>query len=363
MLTKAELQEKREPQDAWANLVYEGLWFSPLRKAIDAFVDATQEQVDGRGAGRAPRRRPRRQGGARRRRSTPRLASYGAGDTFPHEAAEGFIRIMSLETELAAARARKGGGGMTLWAGRVARRSRPRSGLPAGGRRGAAPVRLRGDARPRAATHAAGLLADASARGRARSSGSAGGQRCVADRRGRALGDRAAARRRRPQDPCRTLAQRPGRRGVAAVRRRRCAEARGDRRARAGCSTAEPEATRSMPGYTHLQRAQPVTLGHHLLAWVEMLERDRPVRRRRAGGAEPARLGRARRFDAAAPAPPNPMRGTRSTPWPTATSRSTTCTRRRRFSHLSRIGEELVTLVRPRSSASRLPRTRRPARR
>lgn len=30
-----------------------------------------------------------------------------------------------------------------------------------------------------------------------------------------------------------------------------------------------------MPGYTHLQRAQPVTLGHHLLAYVEMLQRDK----------------------------------------------------------------------------------------
>ena len=29
-----------------------------------------------------------------------------------------------------------------------------------------------------------------------------------------------------------------------------------------------------MPGYTHLQRAQPVTMGHHLLAYVEMLNRD-----------------------------------------------------------------------------------------
>src|SRR5262249_23748489 len=29
-----------------------------------------------------------------------------------------------------------------------------------------------------------------------------------------------------------------------------------------------------MPGYTHLQRAQPVLLGHHLLAYVEMFERD-----------------------------------------------------------------------------------------
>jgi argininosuccinate synthase len=31
------------------------------------------------------------------------LASYGTGETFPHEAAEGFIRIASLETELLAA--------------------------------------------------------------------------------------------------------------------------------------------------------------------------------------------------------------------------------------------------------------------
>jgi argininosuccinate synthase len=34
------------------------------------------------------------------------LASYGTGETFPHEAAEGFLRIASLEAELAAARAR-----------------------------------------------------------------------------------------------------------------------------------------------------------------------------------------------------------------------------------------------------------------
>ena len=30
-----------------------------------------------------------------------------------------------------------------------------------------------------------------------------------------------------------------------------------------------------MPGFTHLQSAQPITLGHHLLAYVEMLGRDR----------------------------------------------------------------------------------------
>ena len=38
---------------------------------------------------------------------------------------------------------------------------------------------------------------------------------------------------------------------------------------------AETHAGAIMPGFTHLQPAQPVTLGHHLLAWVEMLARDR----------------------------------------------------------------------------------------
>jgi len=37
---------------------------------------------------------------------------------------------------------------------------------------------------------------------------------------------------------------------------------------------AEREADSIMPGFTHLQVAQPVTFGHHMLAWVEMLDRD-----------------------------------------------------------------------------------------
>ncbi len=37
---------------------------------------------------------------------------------------------------------------------------------------------------------------------------------------------------------------------------------------------AEREAETIMPGFTHLQAAQPVTFGHHMLAWNEMLERD-----------------------------------------------------------------------------------------
>ncbi len=47
------------------------------------------------------------------------------------------------------------------------------------------------------------------------------------------------------------------------------------RRLQAGLlDVAEREAETIMPGFTHLQTAQPVTFGHHLLAWVEMLMRD-----------------------------------------------------------------------------------------
>ncbi len=52
-----------------------------------------------------------------------------------------------------------------------------------------------------------------------------------------------------------------------------------------------------MPGFTHLQTAQPVTFGHHLMAYVEMMARDRgrfaDARRRLERIA--ARLGGARR--------------------------------------------------------------------
>jgi len=54
---------------------------------------------------------------------------------------------------------------------------------------------------------------------------------------------------------------------------------------------AEAEAETLMPGYTHMQRAQPVTLGHHLLAWVEMLERDLVRFSAAAASARPSPLG------------------------------------------------------------------------
>jgi len=46
-----------------------------------------------------------------------------------------------------------------------------------------------------------------------------------------------------------------------------------------------------IPGYTHLQRAQPVYASHHLLAWVEMLERDRTRLSEVAGKANECPLG------------------------------------------------------------------------
>jgi argininosuccinate lyase len=63
--------------------------------------------------------------------------------------------------------------------------------------------------------------------------------------------------------------------------------------ARALLRRAEEEAETPMPGYTHLQRAQPVTVGHHLLAWVEMLERDLARFRFAAAQAAPSPLGAA----------------------------------------------------------------------
>ncbi len=61
--------------------------------------------------------------------------------------------------------------------------------------------------------------------------------------------------------------------------------------ARALLDVADREKDTLMPGYTHLQRAQPVTLGHHLLAWVEMLDRDRRRFRFAASEAAASPLG------------------------------------------------------------------------
>ncbi len=107
VLTKAELDAKRELEPKWATLVYEGLWFSPVREAYDAFFAATQRWVNGEvrislqpGAAVVSGRR------SEHALYAEALSSYGTGETFPHDAAEGFLRIAALEVELAAARER-----------------------------------------------------------------------------------------------------------------------------------------------------------------------------------------------------------------------------------------------------------------
>jgi argininosuccinate lyase len=72
-----------------------------------------------------------------------------------------------------------------------------------------------------------------------------------------------------------------------------CTEAIGaiERLAGTVLDLADTEVKTPMPGYTHLQRAQPVTFGHHLLAWVEMLDRDRARFRFAAEQARPSPLG------------------------------------------------------------------------
>jgi len=107
VLTRDEARLKRPLEQRWTEIVYEGRWFSPAREAIDAFVDSTQKLVTGE-----VRVELRPNAAVVTGRRSPHLlyaaelASYGAGETFPHEAAEGFIRISALETELHAARAR-----------------------------------------------------------------------------------------------------------------------------------------------------------------------------------------------------------------------------------------------------------------
>jgi argininosuccinate synthase len=90
----------------YADLVYNGLWFTPTREALDAFVDKVQERVTGTVRLKLFRSDCRVVG-----RKSPfglyehTLATYDAGDTFDQSAAEGFIKIFGLPVETAARKA------------------------------------------------------------------------------------------------------------------------------------------------------------------------------------------------------------------------------------------------------------------
>jgi len=126
-----------------------------------------------------------------------------------------------------------------------------------------------------------------------------------------------------------------------------CVEAVAAIRSLAGAilDRAAEETDTPLPGYTHLQRAQPLTVGHHLLAWVEMLDRDRTRFRFAAEQARPSPLGSAAVAGSSLELPPPPGPRTRN---------SVDAVGDRDFAldylyacavlgtHLSRIGEELV---------------------
>src|SRR5919112_1681383 len=90
-------------EQRWTELVYDGLWFSPLRQALDQFVDASQQYVTGD-------IRMRLHGG----RAVPTgrrgegslydfdLATYDTGDVFDQSLAKGFVQLWGLPSRIAA---------------------------------------------------------------------------------------------------------------------------------------------------------------------------------------------------------------------------------------------------------------------
>jgi argininosuccinate synthase len=96
---------KRQVEQRWTELVYDGLWFSPLKHALDAFIAQTQEHVSGDirmtlQGGRAVVT-GRRSGSALYDYS---MATYDAGDTFDQSLAKGFVELWGLPSKMAAIR-------------------------------------------------------------------------------------------------------------------------------------------------------------------------------------------------------------------------------------------------------------------
>ena len=96
---------KRTVAQRWGELVYDGLWFSPLKNALDRFVADSQEHVTGEirmtlHGGRAV---------VNGRRSASslydfNLATYDEGDTFDQGLAKGFVQLWGLPSKIAAKR-------------------------------------------------------------------------------------------------------------------------------------------------------------------------------------------------------------------------------------------------------------------
>ena len=97
------MREKARLEPRYAELVYDGLWFSPLRAALDAFVESSQQSVTGEVRLRLEPGRCYVVG-----RRAPRglydyeLATYDERDAFRHEDAAGFVRLWGLGLETVA---------------------------------------------------------------------------------------------------------------------------------------------------------------------------------------------------------------------------------------------------------------------
>jgi argininosuccinate synthase len=106
MTVERELRRfKRSVEQRWAELVYDGLWFSPLKRALDAFIESAQRNVTGDV-------RMRLHGGravptGRRGDATlydHDLATYDTGDQFDQSLARGFVQLWGLPSRIAAQR-------------------------------------------------------------------------------------------------------------------------------------------------------------------------------------------------------------------------------------------------------------------
>jgi len=109
-LEREVLHYKLGIEQKWAELVYNGQWFSPLKEALDGFVESTQNLVTG-----DVRLRFYKGSCVTVGRRSPyslydyNLATYDAADTFDHKAAKGFIDLWGLPTKVWARQRRKVG--------------------------------------------------------------------------------------------------------------------------------------------------------------------------------------------------------------------------------------------------------------
>ncbi len=100
-LTADVTQYKRGIEETYSRLVYNGLWYSPLKSALDAFITHTQEQVSGTVRVKLHKGNAQIVGRTSEQALySEDLATYGDRDEFDHRAAEGFIYVWGLPTRL-----------------------------------------------------------------------------------------------------------------------------------------------------------------------------------------------------------------------------------------------------------------------